>query len=229
MKAEVIIVGAGPSGLMLGHLLAQAGIDAVILERQPAQYVLSRIRAGVLEQGTVDILAQLNLDARLQKEGLTHDFVSLTDRDRLIKIPVQELTGKHVVVYGQTEITKDLMDAAPSRGVQTIYEAADVALHDIEGTRPYVTYRKNGIEHRIDGRFIVGCDGYHGVSRQAIPACAGSSVESIYPFGWLGILADVPPCADEVVYASHDNGLRLPRCDQTVAAAITFRCQPVSK
>ena len=209
MKAEVIIVGAGPSGLMLGHLLAQAGIDAVILERQPAQYVLSRIRAGVLEQGTVDILAQLNLDARLQKEGLTHDFVSLTDRDRLIKIPVQELTGKHVVVYGQTEITKDLMDAAPSRGVQTIYEAADVALHDIEGTRPYVTYRKNGIEHRIDGRFIVGCDGYHGVSRQAIPACAGSSVESIYPFGWLGILADVPPCADEVVYASHDNGFAL--------------------
>ncbi|MEP4051046.1 MAG: 4-hydroxybenzoate 3-monooxygenase [Litorimonas sp.] len=209
MKTDVVIIGAGPSGLMLGHLLAQAGVDAIILERRSGEYVLGRIRAGVLEQGTIDIMTQLGLDGRLQAEGLPHDYVSLTDRDKLIKIPVRELTGKHVVVYGQTEITKDLMDAASSRGVQTIYEAADVALHDIESETPYVTYQKEGAEHRVDARFIAGCDGFHGPSRKAIPAKFSSSVEQTYPFGWLGILADVPPCAHEVVYANHDNGFGL--------------------
>jgi len=209
MKTDVVIIGAGPSGLMLGHLLAQAGVDAVILERRSGEYVLSRIRAGVLEQGTLAIMEQLGLDGRLKDEGLPHDYVSLTDRDKLIKIPVRELTGKHVVVYGQTEITKDLMDAAPARGVQIIYEAADVALHDVDGDAPFVTYKKGGEEHRIDARFIAGCDGFHGPSRKAIPASAASSVERVYPFGWLGILADVPPCAHEVVYANHDNGFGL--------------------
>lgn len=209
MKTDVVIIGAGPSGLMLGHLLAQAGVDAIILERKSGNYVLSRIRAGVLEQGTINIIAQLGLDARLQAEGLPHDHVSLIDRDKLIKIPVKELTGKHVVVYGQTEITKDLMDAASSRGVQTIYGAADVALHDIESKAPYVTYQRDGAEHRIDARFIAGCDGFHGPSRKAIPARLSSSVEQNYPFGWLGILSDVPPCAHEVIYANHDNGFAL--------------------
>lgn len=209
MKTDVVIIGAGPSGLMLGHLLAQAGVDAIILERKSGEYVLGRIRAGVLEQGTINIMTQLGLDDRLQEEGLPHDFVSLTDRDKLIKIPVAELTGKHVVVYGQTEITKDLMDAADARGVQTIYEAADVALHNIESETPYVTYQKDGAEHRVDARFIAGCDGFHGPSRQAIPSFVSSSVEKTYPFGWLGILSDVPPCAHEVVYANHDNGFAL--------------------
>lgn len=209
MKTDVIIIGAGPSGLLLGHLLTQAGVDALIVERQLGEYILSRIRAGVLEQGTIDIMTQLGLDGRLRKEGLPHDYVSLTDRGKLIKIPVRELTGKHVVVYGQTEITKDLMDAATSRGVQIIYDAVDVALHSVESTTPYVTFRKDGIEQRVGARFIVGCDGFHGPSRKAIPASAGSAVESVYPFGWLGILSDVPPCANEVVYASHDNGFAL--------------------
>ena len=209
MKTDVVIIGAGPSGLMLGHLLAQAGVDAMILERKSGEYVLGRIRAGVLEQGTINIVAQLGLDDRLQAEGLPHDYVSLTDRDKLIKIPVAELTGKHVVVYGQTGITKDLMEAAETRGVQTVYEAADVALHDIESDAPYVTYQKDGAEHRIDARFIAGCDGFHGPSRRAIPASVGSSVEQTYPFGWLGILSDVPPCAHEVVYANQDNGFAL--------------------
>ena len=209
MKTDVVIIGAGPSGLMLGHLLAQAGIDAVILERKSGEYVLSRIRAGVLEQGTINIMEQLGLDKRLHAEGLPHDYVSLTDRDKLIKIPVRELTGKHVVVYGQTELTKDLMDAAPSRGVQIIYDAANVTLHDIESEAPYVTYQKDGAEHRIEARFIAGCDGFHGPSRQAIPSSVASSVEQVYPFGWLGILSDVPPCAHEVVYANHDNGFAL--------------------
>lgn len=209
MKTDVVIIGAGPSGLMLGHLLAQAGVDAVILERKSGAYVLGRIRAGVLEQGTINIMSRLGLDDRLMAEGLPHDYVSLTDRDKLIKIPVKELTGKHVMVYGQTEITKDLMDAAGARGVQTIYEVADVALHNIDSDAPYVTYQKNGAEHRIDARFIAGCDGFHGPSRKAIPESRASSVEQVYPFGWLGILADVPPCAHEVVYANHDNGFAL--------------------
>lgn len=209
MKTDIVIIGAGPSGLMLGHLLAQVGVDAIILERKSGEYVLGRTRAGVLEQGTINVMTQLGLDDRLQAEGIPHDYVSLTDRDKLIKIPVAELTGKHVVVYGQTEITKDLMDAAEARGVQTVYEAADVALHDIESDAPYVTYQKDGAEHRIDARFIAGCDGFHGPSRKAIPTSVASSVEQTYPFGWLGILSDVPPCAHEVVYANHDNGFAL--------------------
>lgn len=209
MKVDVAIIGAGPSGLMLGHFLAQAGIKAVNIERQSSEHILSRIRAGVLEQGTINVMAQLGLDSRLQKEGLTHDFVSLTDRDTLIKIPVRELTGKCVVVYGQTELTKDLMDAAPNRGVEIIYEAENVSLQDIEGTSPFVTFHNQGLEQRVDARFIVGCDGYHGPSRQTIPMKAENFVEKIYPFGWLGILSDVPPCADEVVYANHDDGFAL--------------------
>lgn len=209
MKTDVIIIGAGPSGLMLGHLLAQAEIDAVILERKSGEYVLSRIRAGVLERGTIDIMTQLGLDDRLQREGLPHDGVTLADGERLIHIPVEELTGYHVVVYGQTEITKDLMDAASSRGVQIVYEADGVALHDVETDTPYVTYTKDGEACRIDGRFIAGCDGFHGPSRQAIPASAASHVQKDYPFGWLGVLADVKPCSHEVVYANHDRGFAL--------------------
>ena len=209
MKTDVIIIGAGPAGLMLGHLLAQAGVDALIIERQTSEHILSRIRAGILEQCTVGIMSQLDLDDRLQKEGLPHDYVSLTNRDQLIRIPVKELTGKHVIAYGQTEIMRDLMDAAPARGVQTIYEAADVALHDIHSPKPYITYQKGGHQYRINGQFIVGCDGQHGPSRKSVPKGGGPALELTYPFGWLGILSDVPPCADEVVYARHDNGFAL--------------------
>lgn len=209
MKTDVVIVGAGPSGLMLGHLLAKAGINAVNLEQKSGEYVLSRIRAGVLERGTIDIMSQLDLDERLRREGLPHDGVTLADGARLIEIPVTELTGHHVVVYGQTEITRDLMDAAPDKGVQIIYEADNVALHEIATEAPYVTYQKNGEEHRIDARFIAGCDGFHGPSRQAIPDASGSYVEKVYPFGWLGVLADVKPCSHEVVYSNHDRGFAL--------------------
>ena len=209
MKTDVIIIGAGPSGLFLAHLLAQAGIDAVLIERQSRDYVLSRIRAGVLEQNTIDVMAQLGLDARLKKEGLPHDFVSLISQDHCIKIPVRELTGKQVVVYGQTELTRDLMDAAPDCGVMTIYEADNATLHEIESQAPFVLYQKNGIEHRISGKFIIGCDGYHGASRSAIPHSSTNVFERTYPFGWLGILSDVSPCAGEVVYAHHDNGFAL--------------------
>jgi p-hydroxybenzoate 3-monooxygenase len=209
MKTEVCIIGAGPAGLMLGHKLRAEGINCVVLERATGDYVLGRIRAGVLEGGTVDLMADLGLDARLKAEGLPHDGFNLADGDRLIRIDIAELTGRHVVVYGQTELTRDLMDASEERGLEVIYEAADVALHNIESDAPYVTYVKNGSAQRIDCHFIVGCDGFHGPSRQAIPAAAGQNFEKVYPFGWLGILADVPPCNHELIYANHVRGFAL--------------------
>lgn len=209
MKTDVAIIGAGPAGLMLGHLLRQAGIDVVVLERQTADYVLSRIRAGVLEQVTVDLLDELGLGERMHREGLPHEGFCLADGERLIHINMAELTGNSVMVYGQTEVTRDLMDACADRGLEVIYEAGDVALHDIESGAPYVTYTRDGAEHRIDARFIAGCDGFHGPSRQAIPASVGKVYERVYPFGWLGILADVPPCHDELIYANHQNGFAL--------------------
>ncbi|MFM5954087.1 MAG: 4-hydroxybenzoate 3-monooxygenase [Novosphingobium sp.] len=209
MKTQVAIIGAGPAGLLLGHLLKAEGIDCVVVERQTGDYVLSRIRAGVLEQITVDLMERLGLDARLKAEGLIEHGFNLADGERLIRIDCQGLTGKSVVVYGQTEITRDLMDAAPERGLEVIYGAEDVALHAVESDTPYLTYRKDGAEHRIDARFIAGCDGFHGPSRKAIPASAAREFERVYPFGWLGILADVPPCHDELIYANHERGFAL--------------------
>ncbi|AXB80470.1 4-hydroxybenzoate 3-monooxygenase [Novosphingobium sp. P6W] len=209
MKTQVAIIGAGPAGLLLAHLLKAEGIECVVLERQTGPYVLSRIRAGVLEQVTVGLMERLGLDARLKIEGLPHDGFNLADGERLIRIDMKALTGKQVVVYGQTELTRDLMEAAAPRGLEVIYEATDVRLHEIEGAAPFVTYVKNGTEQRLDARFIVGCDGFHGPSRQAIPASAGNWFERIYPFGWLGILADVPPCNHELIYANHDRGFAL--------------------
>lgn len=209
MKTQVAIIGAGPAGLMLGHMLRAEGIDCVVVERQTPDYVLSRIRAGVLEQITVNVMERIGLDARLKAEGLVEDGFNLADGERLIRIDCAGLTGKTVVVYGQTEITKDLMDAAPDRGLEVIYGAEDVALHDIEGDAPAVTFRKDGIEHRIHARFIAGCDGFHGPSRKAVPASVGREFERVYPFGWLGILADVPPCNHELIYANHERGFAL--------------------
>lgn len=209
MKTQVAIVGAGPAGLLLGHLLRAEGIDCVVVERQTGDYVLSRIRAGVLERITVELMEQLGLDVRLRAEGLVEEGFNLADGERLIRIDVANLTGKTVVVYGQTEITRDLMDAAAPRGLEVIYEAGDVALHDIDSEAPFVTYAKDGVSQRIDARFIVGCDGFHGPSRQAIPASVGRSFERVYPFGWLGILADVPPCNEELIYANHERGFAL--------------------
>ncbi|HPE29968.1 MAG TPA: 4-hydroxybenzoate 3-monooxygenase [Parvularculaceae bacterium] len=209
MKTGVAIIGSGPSGLMLGHLLRQAGVDAVVIERHSAEHVLSRIRAGVLERTTTDILDELGINKRLHNEGLVHNGVNFADGERLIRIDIAGLTGKEVVVYGQTEVTRDLIDAAPARGLEIIWEAEDVTLHEIESDAPYVTYKKDGSEQRIDARFIAGCDGFHGPSRKAIPAKAGREYERVYPFGWLGILADVPPCNHELIYANHPRGFAL--------------------
>ena len=209
MKTDVAIIGAGPAGLLLGHLLRQQGINVIVVDRVSADYVLSRIRAGVLERTATDLMEQLGLADRMHAEGLPHDGFNLADGERLIRIDVKGLTGKAVMVYGQTEITRDLMDAAEPRGLQVIYEAEDVALHDVESESPYLIFRKDGADQRIDARFLVGCDGFHGPARQAIPASFGQTYEKVYPFGWLGILADVAPCNHELIYANHERGFAL--------------------
>ncbi len=209
MTRQVAIIGSGPAGLLLGHLLRQAGLDAVVVERHTAEHVLSRIRAGVLEATATDLLVQLGLDQRMNDEGLLHAGVNLTDGERMLRIDLEGLTGKQVMVYGQTEVTKDLIDAAPERGLDIVWEAEDVVLHDIETDAPHLTFNKDGSEQRIDARFIAGCDGFYGPSRQAVPDSVGRSHELVYPFGWLGILSDVPPCNDELIYANHERGFAL--------------------
>lgn len=209
MKTQVAIIGAGPAGLLLGHLLRAEGIDCVIVERQSPEYVLGRIRAGVLERTTTDLMDRLGINERLNAEGLKEAGFALADGERLIRIDTLGLTGKYVTVYGQTEVTRDLMDAAPERGLEIIYEAADVALHDVDSDNPHVTFEKDGAAQRIDAQFIAGCDGYYGPSRKAIPANVAKEYERVYPFGWLGILSDVPPCHDELIYANHDRGFAL--------------------
>ena len=207
MKTQVAIIGSGPAGLLLGHLLRAEGIDCIVVERQARDYVESRIRAGVLETVTTDLLRGLGIDARLNAEGMVEEGFNLATDEQVIRIDIKALTGRHVTVYGQTEVTRDLIDAAPERGLEIVFEAKDVALHDIESDAPFVTYTKDGVEQRIDAAFIAGCDGFHGPSRKAIGS--GPEFERAYPFGWLGILADVPPCHPELIYANTVDGFAL--------------------
>ncbi|GJD37282.1 4-hydroxybenzoate 3-monooxygenase [Methylobacterium aerolatum] len=210
MRTQVAIVGAGPAGLFLAHLLRAAGIDGVVLERRSREHVEGRVRAGILEQGTVDVLARLGLDGRLRRDGLVHTGTNLTADGETVRIDLAALTGgRAVTVYGQQEVMRDLFDAAEARGLPVVFGAEDLRLHDIEGDRPGVSYRTQAGEGRLACDFIAGCDGFHGVSRRAIPPGVLDIVERVYPFGWLGILADVPPAAHELVYASHANGFAL--------------------
>jgi p-hydroxybenzoate 3-monooxygenase len=210
MRTQVAIIGAGPAGLLLAHLLRRAGVDAVVIERRDREYVEGRVRAGVLEQVTVDLMNELGLGERMRAEGLVHTGTNIASDGDLFRIDMSELTGgSTVMVYGQQEVMKDLFDAAEPRGVRIIFDAEDVALHDIDGTKPYVTWRKDGAEQRLDCDFIAGCDGYHGVSRATIPADVLKTFERVYPFGWLGVLADVPPCDHELIYSNHERGFAL--------------------
>ncbi len=208
-RTQVAIIGAGPSGLLLAQLLHKAGVDAVLLEARSPDYVLGRIRAGVLEQVTVDLLAEAGVDARLKAEGLPHDGFNLSFGGELHRIDLHALTGKRVTVYGQTEVTRDLMEARTTAGLPTVYEAKNISLHGIEGRSPRVRYTVEGRAHELECDFIAGCDGYHGVSRQSIPADVLRTYEKVYPFGWLGILAEVPPVEHELIYANHERGFAL--------------------
>ncbi|MDG5489689.1 4-hydroxybenzoate 3-monooxygenase [Sphingomonas sp. BGYR3] len=209
MRTQVAIIGAGPAGLLLGHLLRAEGIDVTIVERQTPDYILGRIRAGVLERTTTDLMTRLGLDERMKREGLLHSGFFLADGERLIHIDIAELIGRHVTVYGQTELTRDLMSAADERGLTILYGASDVALGDVDSDAPFVTFSMDGRAQRLDCDFICGCDGFHGPSRQAIPASVQRVFDKQYPFGWLGILADVPPCTEELIYANHERGFAL--------------------
>jgi p-hydroxybenzoate 3-monooxygenase len=207
-RTQVAIIGAGPAGLLLGHLLQRAGIAAVILEQRCAEHVLGRIRAGVLEQGTVSILDRLGLSQRLHQEGLVHAGIELCFGGVRHRIDFKTLIAKTVTIYGQTEMTRDLMNAAAARGLVIVYEAESVSLHYSDGPTPKVCYLKKGVTYELDCDFVVGCDGYHGVSRSCRPASA-KVYEKIYPVGWLGLLSDTPPVSPELIYTHSARGFAL--------------------
>ncbi|SQF99235.1 4-hydroxybenzoate hydroxylase [Paucimonas lemoignei] len=210
MKTQVAIIGCGPSGLLLGQLLRRAGIDNVIVERKDPEHILSRIRAGVLEQGTVDLLREAGVSDRLDSEGLIHDGFELAFDGRTERIDLAGLTGgKRVTVYGQTEVTRDLLQARSEAGAQSFFNADDVQPHDLKSAAPYLTFEHEGQPMRLDCDYIAGCDGFHGVSGQSIPAEALKIFERVYPFGWLGVLADTPPVNEELIYARHERGFAL--------------------
>jgi p-hydroxybenzoate 3-monooxygenase len=210
MKTQVAIIGAGPSGLLLGQLLHRQGIDTVIIEAKSPDYVLGRIRAGVLEQGTVDLLREAGVSARMEREGQAHEGVAFSFAGREERIDLKALSGgKTVMVYGQTEVTRDLMEARALGGGVSVYEAHDVELHDFYSDKPRVTFVKDGQSVVIECDYIAGCDGFHGVSRQSAPADAIRLFERVYPFGWLGILSRTPPVAHELIYANHERGFAL--------------------
>jgi len=209
MRTQVAIIGAGPSGLLLGQLLHKYGIDNVVLERHTPSYVLGRIRAGVIEQGAADLLDEAGVGARLHREGLVHDGTQICVEGVRHRIDFKALTGKAVTVYGQTEITRDLMEARAEVDAPSIYEAYDVGLHDFSGIHPRVTYLHDGKNGEITCDFIAGSDGFHGVSRKTVPPGAIKNFERVYPFGWLGLLSDTPPVSDELIYIRHQLGFAL--------------------
>ncbi|WP_037312630.1 4-hydroxybenzoate 3-monooxygenase [Ruegeria halocynthiae] len=209
MRTQVAIIGGGPSGLLLSQLLHRKGIDTVVLERKTRDYVLGRIRAGVLETGMVVLMREAGVSARLDAESFVHDGVIISYADEKFDINFKELTGTSVVVYGQTEVTRDLYDAREAMGGKIVFNTENVQIHAAESDAPYVTYRVAGTEHRIDCDYVAGCDGFHGVSRKTIPSTVRREYEKIYPFGWLGILSETPPVNDELIYVNSDRGFAL--------------------
>jgi p-hydroxybenzoate 3-monooxygenase len=210
MRTQIAIIGAGPSGLLLGQLLHRAGIEAVIIERQSPEYVLGRIRAGVLEQVAVDLLDEAGVGERMHREGLAHGGFEMLVRGQRHRIDMHQLTGgKSVLVYGQTELTRDLMDARNALGLKTVYEASEVAVGGFDGSSPFVTWQQEGRQQRLDCDFIAGCDGFHGVCRASVPRSAIREFEKVYPFGWLGLLSETPPVNEELIYVNSERGFAL--------------------
>jgi p-hydroxybenzoate 3-monooxygenase len=209
LRTKVAIIGAGPAGLLLGQLLHRYGIDNIILERQTPDYVLGRIRAGLLEEGSVALLDQVGAGVRAHREGLVHHGVELAFGGARHRIDMHAATGKTMMIYGQTEVTRDLMQARADAGLATVYEAAHVTPHDFASGTPRVSYVKDGVTHELACDFIAGCDGFHGISRQSVPESAIRTFERVYPFGWLGILSETPPVSHELIYTNHERGFSL--------------------
>ncbi|WP_108482400.1 4-hydroxybenzoate 3-monooxygenase [Oceaniglobus ichthyenteri] len=209
MKTQVAIIGGGPSGLLLAQLLHTRGIDSVVLERKTKDYVLSRIRAGVLEQGLVKLLEEAGCADRLHAEGISHDGTLISYGNELFRIDFKEHTGTPVIVYGQTEVTRDLYAAREKAGGKIEFNVEDVVIHGADGESPHVEYTVNGEARRLECDFVAGCDGFHGVSRQTIPLDVRREYEKVYPFGWLGILSETPPVNHELIYANSPRGFAL--------------------
>jgi len=209
MRTQVAIIGGGPSGLLLSQLLHRKGIDSIVLERKTRDYVLGRIRAGILEVGFVELMREAGVSKRMDAESYDHDGAKIAYGNTQFSINFKELTGSHVVVYGQTEVTRDLYDAREAMNGKVIFNTEDVVINDAKTDKPFVTYQLNGQSQRIDCDYIVGCDGFHGVSRQTIPTDVRREYEKAYPFGWLGILSETPPVHDELIYSSSDHGFAL--------------------
>ena len=209
MRTKVVIIGGGPSGLLLSRLLSLDGIDNIVLEKQSKSHVIGRIRAGVLESGTTKMLQKAGVSGRLNKEGFVHDGIQLSFKNHGFRIDLKKLTNKHVTVYGQTEVTKDLYEKIEKENSNIINNVDDVLPQDLDQKNPFVTFKKDGVENKIKCDFVAGCDGYHGISRQVIPQNLTKIYEKVYPFGWLGILSETPPVSDELIYANHGNGFAL--------------------
>ena len=224
MRTKVAIIGAGPAGLLLGQLLHKYGIDNVILERHTGEYVLGRIRAGLLEEGTVALMDEVGAGKRAHAEGLVHDGIELAFGGHRHRIDMHALTGKTVMIYGQTEVTLDLMNARKAAGLTSVYEAADVKPHDFDTDRPRVTYKKDGATHEIACDFIAGCDGFHGISRASVKPEAIETFEREYPFGWLGILSETPPVSPELIYSNHARGFALCTMRSTKRSRYYVQC-----
>ena len=223
MKTQVAIIGGGPAGLLLALSLHQAGISCIVLEKHRRDHVEGRVRAGVLEQITVDLLKRLDVGSRMEREGMIHTGTNIAVDGEQFRIDFAELANSSVMVYGQSEVMKDLGTAADERGIEAVYEASDVAIHGI-CEAPFVTWTKDGRDFRITCDIVVGCDGYHGVSRSCIPKDKLHVFERVYPFGWLGILAEVPPCDRELIYANHERGFALASMRSATRSRYYIQC-----
>jgi p-hydroxybenzoate 3-monooxygenase len=225
MRTQVVVIGAGPAGLLLGQLLSKHGISNIVLEQRSAEYVLGRIRAGVIEKSSADLLEEAGVGSRMQREGLIHGGIELCFDGQRHRIDFQDLIGKNVVIYGQTEITRDLMNGRAATGGQTVYEAADVSLHQDQPDRCCVRYSHGGATQEIQCDFIAGCDGFHGVSRKSIPENILRCYERVYPFGWLGVLVDQPPVSEELIYANHERGFALCSMRSATRSRLYLQCR----